>query len=258
MKIAIVTGASSAMGRKMVFLLADRFGGLEEIWVVARRKEALCALKGQVPVKLRVFPMDLTKEEGKEHFSHTLELLHPDVKLLVNAAGTGTSGLAEEIPVSRQTETVRLNCEALVWMTETVLPYMNANSRILQFSSAAAFLPQPGFAVYAASKSFVLSYSRALAGELKKRRIYVTAVCPGPVRTEFFQNGGMGPLPFYKKLFMAKPEKVVKKALKDAMKGKELSIYGMGMNLFFAACRIFPHRLLMRFAEFFTDQKKDR
>ena len=96
MKIAIVTGASSGMGRKMVFLLADRFGGLEEIWVVARRKEALCALKGQVPVKLRVFPMDLTKEEGKEHFSHTLELLHPDVKLLVNAAGTGTSGLAEE------------------------------------------------------------------------------------------------------------------------------------------------------------------
>lgn len=258
MKIAIVTGASSGMGRKMVFLLADRFGGLEEIWVVARRKEALRALKGQVPVKLRVFPMDLTKEEGKEHFSHTLELLHPDVKLLVNAAGTGTSGLAEEIPVSRQTETVRLNCEALVWMTETVLPYMNANSRILQFSSAAAFLPQPGFAVYAASKSFVLSYSRALAGELKKRRIYVTAVCPGPVRTEFFQNGGMGPLPFYKKIFMAKPEKVVKKALKDAMKGKELSIYGMGMNLFFAACRIFPHLLLMRFAGFFTDQKKDR
>lgn len=89
--------------------------------------------------------------------------------------------------MEEETGMVDVNCRALTAVTRLVLPYMSENSRILQFASAAAFLPQPRFAVYAATKSFVLSYSRALAMELKSRQIYVTAVCPGPVKTEFFR-----------------------------------------------------------------------
>ena len=129
-----------------------------------------------------------------------------------------------------------------------VLPYISKNSRIIQFASAAAFMPQPGFAVYAASKSFVLSYSRALAVELKKKNIYVTAVCPGPVETEFFgialDGGKLAPI---KKLTMAEPKKVVKKALMDSMKGKRISVYGPWMKAFYVLCQIVPHEILMGF-----------
>ena len=191
-KIAIVTGASSGMGREMVYLLADHFAALEEIWVIARRKDRLEELVGKVPVSLRILPFDLSDEEDLCMLSGLLKQEQPNVKILVNGAGYGKTGAAGTIPGASPPNGA-VNDEALVAVTEMVLPYISRNSRIIQFASAAAFMPQPGFAVYAASKSFVLSYSRALAAELKKREIYVTAVCPGPVETEFFGialNGG--------------------------------------------------------------------
>ena len=133
---------------------------------------------------------------------------------------------------------VRLNDEALVAVTEMVLPYISKNSRIIQFASAAAFMPQPGFAVYAASKSFVLSYSRALAVELKKKNIYVTAVCPGPVETEFFGIAlRRGKARSDQEAHDGGAEKVVKKALMDSMKGKRISVYGPWMKAFYVLCR---------------------
>lgn len=249
MKIAVITGASSGMGKEMVFQLADRFGGLEEIWVIARREEKLRELDGQVPVRLRKFPMDITDAASLTRLKHALEKEKPDVKILVNSSGMGRIGRIGEIPAAESAAAVRLNCEALVSVTETVLPYMSSNSRIIQFASAAAFLPQPGFAVYAASKSFVLSYSRALGEELRSRNICVTAVCPGPVDTEFFEHAlpKGKELPFYKRLTMVKPAYAARIAVQDSMKGKEISIAGPLMKLFFAAAKLLPHRLLMRF-----------
>ena len=137
---------------------------------------------------------------------------------------------------------IRLNCEALCAVTHMVLPYMNNNSRIVQFASSAAFLPQPKFAIYAATKSFVLSYSRALGAELKDRKIYVTAVCPGPVDTEFFDIAETtGQVPIYKKIVMANPRKVVQKALMDSYMGKNISVYGITMKAFHVLCKTVPH-----------------
>ena len=247
-KIAIVTGASSGMGREMVYLLADHFAALEEIWVVARRKERLEELVGKVPVRLRILPLDLTSEEDLGALSVLLKREQPNVKILVNGAGYGKTGAVGTIRRDLSVGMVQLNDEALVAVTEMVLPYISKNSRIIQFASAAAFMPQPGFAVYAASKSFVLSYSRALAVELKKNNIYVTAVCPGPVETEFFgialDGGKLAPI---NKLTMAEPKKVVKKALMDSMKGKRISVYGPWMKAFYVLCRIVPHEILMGF-----------
>ena len=248
MKIAIVTGASSGMGREMVYQLADRFGGLSEIWVIARRKERLDEFDGKLPLKIRKFAIDITNAESLKALENTLEVERPDVKILVNAAGCGKSGKIGEISREASLNMVRLNNEALTAVTELVLPYISANSRIIQFASAAAFMPQPGFAVYAATKSYVLSYSRALGAELKVKNISVTAVCPGPVETEFFDIALEGKKqPLYKKLFTMSADRVVKEAISDSMMGKEISIAGPVMKIFAVLCKILPHGLLMRF-----------
>ncbi|MCI8511576.1 MAG: SDR family NAD(P)-dependent oxidoreductase [Lachnospiraceae bacterium] len=250
MRIAIVTGASSGMGREMVYRLADRFAGLHEIWVVARRLERLEEFEGRVPVRVRKFVLDLTKPESLSVLKAALEEKKPKVKLLVNAAGFGKTGAVGRIPHSEALGMVRLNNEALVGVTEMVLPYIPENSRIIQFASAAAFLPQPGFAVYAATKAFVLSYSRALAQELKSKNVSVTAVCPGPVDTEFFDIALNGKkLTGYKRLVTIKPDQVVRCALRDALMGKELSIPGPVMKLFYVLCKLLPHAFLMNFVQ---------
>lgn len=245
-KIAIVTGASSGMGRECVIQLADRFAGLEEIWVIARRGERLRKLAQEVPAKLRILELDLAEEQALAALSEKLEWEEPDVKILVNGAGFGKIGKAEDLALSDETGMVDLNCRALTAVTRLVLPYMSKNSRIVQFASVAAFLPQPKFAVYAASKAYVLSYSRALAVELRPRQIAVTAVCPGPVKTEFFDIAETtGEIPIYKRIVMADPKKVVKKALRDSMMGKTVSVYGLLMKVVFLLCKIFPHDFVL-------------
>lgn len=250
MKIAIVTGASSGMGREAAIQIGDCFGGIEEIWLVARRKERLKALVGRIPAKIRCFGIDVTSKEQRKALEEALAAETPQVKLLVNAAGFGKPGEIGAAALESECGMIRLNCEALCAVTHIVLPYMAKNSRILQFASAAAFLPQPGFGVYAATKAFVLSYSRALGAEVKKRGIYVTAVCPGPVDTEFFESFQAADiLPFYKKMVMAKPEKVVKKAIRDSMEGKPLSVYGLPMKGLWVLSKAFPHGLLIDLAQ---------
>ncbi len=102
MKIAIVTGASSGMGREMVFEIADRFGGIREIWAVARREERLKEFDGRVPVPVKVFPLDLTADGGLSSLEEALKEQKPEVKLLINAAGFGRIGTAEEIGCQSQ------------------------------------------------------------------------------------------------------------------------------------------------------------
>lgn len=250
MKIAIVTGASSGMGREMAKQIGDRFGGIREIWVIARRGERLRELESQIPVPLRILPLDLTEREDLERLEQELRREQPKVYILANAAGFGKIAPAEQVPLEDEAEMIDVNCRALCAVTHLVLPYMAEGGRILQFASAAAFLPQPGFAVYAATKSFVLSYSRALNGELKPRGICVTAVCPGPVDTEFFQVAETGgAMPAYKRYFMARPEKVAAQAMRDSMMGKAVSVYGLSMKGFFLLTKVLPHSLLLKILE---------
>ena len=225
MKIAIVTGASSGMGREFIRQIANRFKGLDEIWAIARREERLEELKEEILVPLRPFSIDLTDHRELMELQTALEEERPDVKWLVNGAGFGKIGPVGEVSLYDETGMIRLNCEALCAVTHMVLPYLSGNSRVMNFASAAAFLPQPRFAIYAATKSFVLSYSRALNEELNPRGIYVTAVCPGPVKTEFFDIAETtGKIALYKRLMMAAPDKVVRTALRDSMMGRSVSV----------------------------------
>lgn len=256
MKIAVITGASSGMGRETAIQIADRFGAIEELWLIARRKELLEELDGHLPAKIRCFAMDITCPQERKLLERALEEEKPDVKFLVNAAGFGKIGSIGENGIEDETGMVRLNCEALCAITHMVLPYMSRNSRILQFGSASAFVPQPGFGIYAATKAFVLSYSRTLGSELKSRRIYVTAVCPGPVDTEFFQVAESSKaMPAYKQWFMANPHKVVKTALKDSMMGRSVSVYGITMKAFWLLCKLVPHSVILKVMEFINEKQ---
>lgn len=227
--------------------IADRFSGIDEIWAVARRRDRLEELQDELPVPLRILALDLLTEDALSVLSNELERVKPNVKILVNSAGYGKISKIGTLPLADETGMVRLNCETLCAITHLVLPYMSKNSRIIQLASSAAFLPQPGFAIYAATKSFVLSYSRALHFELLPRAIAVTAVCPGPVKTEFFDIAETtGKIPLYKRLTMADPKKVVKLALKDSMMGKTISVYGLWMKAFWLLGKLMPHEFLLK------------
>ena len=247
MKIAVVSGASSGMGREAVRQIADRFEKLDEIWVTARRGELLQALAKEFPGRIRVFPGDLTDGRVIEGIEAAVKEAGARVMLLVNAAGYGKLGKAGQISARHTEGMVRLNCASLSLLTEALLPYMPRHARIINFASAAAFLPQPGFAVYAATKAYVLSYSMALGKELSGRGITVTAVCPGPVDTEFFTTAEENAeTPWYKKYFMAETEKVVSKALFDAFRGRAVSVYGLPVKALQAVTKVLPQGLILK------------
>ena len=243
MNIAIITGASSGIGKEFVQQLPYFYKNLDEIWVIARRTKPLYALEKCSSLPIRVIAGDLGTFEIYQQIQDLLEQYRPKIRLLVNAAGFGKSGRAEHIfqtDSTAQWKMIDINCRAVTQMTLLCFPYFSKGSRVIQIASAAAFFPQPGFAVYAATKAYVLSFSRALQAEWKKKEVFVTVVCPGPVDTEFFLHTGAA-IPPLKKLCMTKASNVVKKALLDSKKQKRISIYGAGMKLIFSASKIIPH-----------------
>lgn len=247
-QIAVITGASSGMGREFVLQLDSFCPSLDEIWVMARRGKRLERLAMQSQIPLRIFEGDITRKKIRRALRAALLDEKPALRILVNAAGFGRTGTVAEIAAEEpfiQTDMIDLNCRALTAITEICLPFMRKDSRIINLASAAAFCPQPSFAVYAATKAYVLSFSRALHMELKSKGIYVTAVCPGPVKTEFFRVSGelTGTL---KKLTVAGTQAVVRKALKDSLAKKQLSVYGPPMKAARAGAKLLPHSLIMK------------
>lgn len=231
MKIAVITGASSGMGEEFVKQVS-RLTFIDEIWIIARRKQKLEQLAKEINKSVKIIAMDLKLKDNINQLEQILQTENPDIKLLINCAGYGIRKDFMDGTFDEEIGMIEVNCMSLTALTYLCIPYMHKQSRIIQVASAASFLPQAGFAVYSASKSYVLSFSRALNRELKKKHIYVTAVCPGPVDTDFFsisEKGGK--MPRYKKFFLAKTEKVVSKAIYDSRRKKSISIYGLPIKL---------------------------
>ena len=185
MNIAVVTGASGGIGREFVLALLKR-EDIEEVWAIARSEEKLARLREELGAKLRFFATDLSDLNEINQFQKTLEKEKPNVVCLVNSAGFGKFCAYDDISINQSMNMIDLNCKGLVAMTLSVLPYMNAGAAIVNLASAAAFQPLPYENLYAATKAFVRSYSRALNIELKECGITVTCVCPSWVETEFF------------------------------------------------------------------------
>ncbi len=243
MKIALVTGASSGIGREFAVQIPRLYKSLDELWVVARRTKRLVELGEQLAIPIRIFDGDLMRDYIYEKIEKELDRRNAKIRMLVNAAGYGKAGAFEEIDAKEQLGMVGLNCQALTKITRICLPYFSKGSRIINIASSAAFAPQPGFAVYAASKSYVYSLSLALAAELKPKGISVTAVCPGPVATEFFERCGVLPNAF-KESAMADPKSVVRQALKDSVEQKRVSVYGKTMKGARIVSKLLPYTLL--------------
>ena len=251
MRIALITGASSGIGKEFAKQIPKLYKELDEIWIVARRTELLKELTKYSEVPMKIFDGDLTRDYIYERIERELDRSRADIRMLVNCAGFGKTGAFRESDEKGQLGMIDLNCKALTKMIHICMPYLTGGSRIINLSSAAAFCPQPGFAVYAATKSYVKSLSYALGAELRERGIYVTCVCPGSVDTEFFHVSGE--LPGREGMIKkASAEKVVHKALVDAAKKKRISVYGIPMNFTRMMTRVSPTSVSTEFMKWFN------
>lgn len=247
MRIAVITGASSGMGKEFVVQLA-KTEKLDEIWVIARRLDRLEALQSEVETKIRPISLDLTQEESFEAYRELLETEKPDVAILVNASGFGRFDAFEDTKLDVMMRMIDLNDKAYVAMTYHTLPFMKEGGEIYQLDSLSSFQPVPYIGVYGATKAFVLSFSRALNVELKKKKIKVMAVCPGWVQTEFFdhavQDKENAVITYYNKIFQ--PDEVIARAIKDMKRGRDVSICGFSVRAQVFFTKLLPHKLVMK------------
>lgn len=246
-RIAIITGASSGMGLEFareLFYNADKYqyGHFDEFWLLARRKNRLYDIaydmnhyrekpgNENLP-KVRDIEIDLTGRKGTGSFKALLDAEKLtsqkyggfEIGLLINNAGFGTYGEFAYTPLEKELDMIDLNCTSLTGLCGLSLEYMNQGSFIINTASLASFLPLGNFAVYAATKAYVLSFSVALAAELESRGIKVCAMCPGSVSTEFANVASNGAR---KEVLHGKSAvKTVRHCLKAAQKGETIALW---------------------------------
>ena len=244
MKIAVITGASSGMGREFVYAL-DRDEEFDELWVIARREQRLLELKEKCRAKIRPIVLDLQQRESFALYRQLLEQEKPEIAVLVNAAGFGLFGAFMDMDMDRQLDIIDLNSRALTAMCYMSVPYMAKGSRIYNMGSMSSWQPVPYINVYGASKAYVLNFSRALGVELKDRGIKVMAVCPGWITTEFFDHAiHDDTISYYNRYYP--PEQVIEKALKDMKKGKNASVLGFPERMQVLLVKLLPVGFVMK------------
>ena len=238
--VALITGASSGIGREMARQLAAQ--GWELI-LVARRRDRLEQLAAQLPVPVTVETADLSAPGAGEELYRRLQ--GKTVDLLINNAGFGAFGRFESTPLARDREMLAVNVQALHELTKLYYAEFVARDagRILNVASSAAFAPGPLLAEYYATKAYVLRLSQALREELRRAgsRVTVSVLCPGPVRTEFDEVAGVR---FSIRGLSA--EQVARTALRGVMRGKGVIVPGLGMKLVRVGQALVPDALLAR------------
>ena len=244
MKIAVITGASSGMGREFVYAL-DRDEEFDELWVIARREQRLLELKEKCRAKIRPIVLDLQQRESFALYRQLLDQERPEIAVLVNAAGFGLFGAFMDMDMDRQLDIIDLNSRALTAMCYMSVPYMKKGSRIYNMGSMSSWQPVPYINVYGASKAYVLNFSRALGVELKDRGIKVMAVCPGWITTEFFDHAIHDDTISYFNRYYP-PEQVIEKALKDMKKGKNASVLGFPERVQVLLVKLLPVGFVMK------------
>ena len=212
------------MGREFVKAV-DREFALDEIWVIARRKERLESLREECRTAIRPLAWDLSDPASLDAYRDLLKTEQPEIRILVNAAGYGVFGAFENEDLENQLGIVDLNDRALTAMCALSLPCLSEGSAIVNLGSNSSWQPVPYMAVYAASKAYVLSFSRALGRELRGRGVHVLCVCPGWIKTEFMDRAVHDDtITYYDRWYTA--EQVVEQAMKDLGKKKTVSILG--------------------------------
>jgi len=246
-KIIVVTGASSGMGKDFIKQIEEK-ETVDEIWAIARSKNKLEELKNEVKTPIKVVSLDLSKKESFEEIKDILNAEKPSIQILSNCAGFGLFDHTENIDYKELNNMVDLNCSSYVNMISLCLPFMNDGGKILNIASCAGFQPIPYIACYGATKAFVISYGRALNQELKYRKIHLLTVTPFWTKTAFFDRAvdkDKKPV-VIKYAAMYDSQKVMKKAIKDLYKKKEISCYGFKNNMQRLLVRILPKKMVMK------------
>jgi uncharacterized protein len=247
---ALVTGASSGIGRELALVLA-RNG--HDLVLVARRQAELDTLAAELSAAhgttSLVVPADLSAPESIALVSQAVEAAGVEVDVLVNNAGLGGHGRFAETDTASDDQQLAVNIVALTRLTKAYLPPMvsRRRGRILNVASTAAFQPGPYMAIYYASKAYVLSFTEALAEELRGTGVTATALCPGAVRTDFFEVAALGRDSLLERSAGTLDADVVAQAGYDAMmSGKPMVIPGVMNRIGMESLRIAPRRLVPR------------
>lgn len=241
-KIAILTGATGGLGRE--FLKQILKEKIDEVWAIARNEQKLSELRKEYGERVIPMSIDLSKLQGIEQIKNVLDEKKPQVMYLINNAGLAKMGNYKDFDIEEIDKTINVNCKAPVMLAQICIPYMGKGSKILNISSASAFQPNPYINLYAASKVFERSYSRALNVELNGTGITSVAVCPGWIDTELLQkeiNGKKVKFPG-----MVTPDRVAKQAIKDAKKGKDMSVCSLYVKCQHVNVKLLPQRLVMK------------
>ena len=246
---AIITGASSGLGIEFAKEINKKYPEIESFWLIARRKEKLQELARELGEdKCFILPLDLTDENSFISLEQMLNDAKPEVLFLVNNAGFGKMGNFHEVETQQSVNQIKLNCMGLTAMTGAVLPYMSKNSKIINVSSIASFAPNTRLTVYSSTKAYVSSFSKGLREELKNRKIKVTAVCPGPMDTEFLAvaNISEGSSFTFDTLPRVKTQKVVRGAVKAVEKNKAIYTPGAFYKFYRVLAKVLPHSFVMK------------
>jgi short-subunit dehydrogenase len=243
---ALVTGGSGGIGLELAKVLARNGFNLV---LVARNRDTLEAaagqLEGKFDVKAHVFAADLTRPDAPEAIFDFLQNENIPIEILINNAGFGLGGEFSETELQRELDMIQVNIGALTHLTKLFLPPMikRRSGHVLNVASTAAFQPGPLMAVYYATKAYVLSFSEALAEELRNTGVTVTALCPGPTQTDFADTAEVSSSPLVNAFGIADAADVASYGFDAMMHGKRLAIPGIRNKIVAQANRIAPRAL---------------
>ena len=247
MGIAVITGASSGIGREFAFKLRD-MAGIREFWLIARNVARLEAVAGELGCKCKIISADLTQKEGIEEYKSALRQEQPEISFLVNAAGFGVFGAFDVLDESTVTDMIDVNVKATVLITHASVPYMVRGARIIQLGSGSCFTPLPHFNIYSSSKVFVLHYTKSLNYELKPYGIRATCFCPGWVDTAFLPKSLDAPGAYVPKSMkpLLNVSRVVTGCVKASMKGRSMYVTNWYTKMQHVLFKLLPDSVLTR------------
>ena len=251
MRTAIITGASTGLGREFVRQLADVFPEVECYWLIARRADRLQEVAESLPdKKVECLSLDLCDTMSFMALQEKLISEQPEVALLINNAGCGYLGNIGEVDTASQTRMVDLNVRALTAVTNIVVPFMGPGACILNVSSIASFCPNPRMTVYSSTKAYVSSFTIGLAEELKAKGITATAVCSGPMKTEFLDLGNItGNSKTFETLPYCDQVQVAGSALRAARAGRTIYTPRLFYKTYRVLAKVMPVKLMVKFTK---------
>ena len=239
--IALITGAAGGIGEEFIKALIDN---VDVIWAVGRNNDRLNALSQKYGSRIKPYKADLAKESDIRELCLKIQAEKPEIRYLVNNAGVARMAPVAEFSLDEISNLLEVNIKAASMLCRAAIPCMARDSYILNIASASAFQPNPYIALYSASKSYLLSLTRSLNVELKDAGVTCTAVCPGWVDTDMIPEMSNGKKIHYPG--MVTPGKVVRTALYDCRKGKDVSVCSGLYRFLRFYSKVMPHKVIMR------------